>query len=288
MDLSVVSGAGSVISNVLDYSKWIKALLSLSEPISPKGYEELLTSRTIIEKQEPSYFPGTGSYALGWVTGTYQGYEFFWHSGGMEAFGAELIFFPKLKYGVVTLGNTATTSNAVGEKLMWHLIDERLGVKEEERFDWNKKYVISFVLLLHCSRNFRNLDNFKQLEQKVQNASRIFYPSVPDPPIPASLPLESYTGTYFNAGYHNVSIILKNDQLFFNRSEATWKVNADLEHISGDYFMVYVDSMTAPGFIFRDPVPAEFKVGADGVSKAFGILAEIEMGLDSRIWFDRT
>ena len=44
-------------------------------------------------------------------------------------------------YGIVTLANTAVTSNAVEERLMCHLIDEKIGIPEEERFDWNKKYI---------------------------------------------------------------------------------------------------------------------------------------------------
>ena len=154
MDLSVISGAGSVISNVLDYSKWIQALISKSEPISKAGYISLLSSRSIIDAPDSSPWTGTQTYALGWFTGTYKGYEFFTHSGGMEAFGAELIFFPALKYGLVSLGNTATTSNAVEETLIWHLIDEKLGVKEEERFDWNKEvsrppcYIVSPSLMI--------------------------------------------------------------------------------------------------------------------------------------------
>jgi CubicO group peptidase (beta-lactamase class C family) len=140
MNLTIVSGAGSVISNVLDYTKWIKALLSTSGPISKAGYKALLTSRSILDSGEgPSPFTGTQTYALGWFTGSYQGYEFFTHSGGMEAFGAEVIFFPKLQYGIVSLGNTASTSNSVEERLMWHLIDEKLSVPEEDRFDWNKR-----------------------------------------------------------------------------------------------------------------------------------------------------
>lgn len=144
MDLSIVTGAGSVISNVLDYALWIRALLTRSAPISAAGYQSLLTSRSILEKGtpgQPSPFTGPETYALGWFTGTYHGYEFFTHSGGMEAFGAELIFFPDLGdgYGVVSLGNTASTSNAVEERLMWELVDEKIGVPVEKRFDWDKK-----------------------------------------------------------------------------------------------------------------------------------------------------
>ena len=125
------------------------------------------------------------------------------------------------------------------------------------------------------------------MQERYQNASKMFYPSVPDPPIPASLPLQNYTGTYYNPGYHNMTLTLKDDQLFVNRSDHAWKVSVDLEHVSGDHFMAYVDSLTAPGLIFKEAVPAEFKVGGDGVSTSFGILAEPSMGENSRIWFDK-
>jgi hypothetical protein len=125
------------------------------------------------------------------------------------------------------------------------------------------------------------------MEERYRNASKTFYPAVPDPPIPASIPLLNYTGTYYNLGYHNVTLSLKNEKLFVNRSDHVWNVGVDLEHISGDHFMAYVDSLTAPGLIFKEAVPAEFKVGGDGISNSFGIMAEVGMGPDSRIWFDR-
>jgi hypothetical protein len=51
--------------------------------------------------------------------------------------------------------------------------------------------------------------------------------------------------------------------------------------------MAYMDSTTAPGLIFKEATPAEFKVGADGISQVFGINAEPEMGPKGRISFQR-
>jgi hypothetical protein len=68
------------------------------------------------------------SYSLGWITGVYKGYEIFTHSGGMEGFGAEVEFFSALEYGSVSFGRTGVTSNAAEETLMWHLVDNKLGV----------------------------------------------------------------------------------------------------------------------------------------------------------------
>jgi hypothetical protein len=89
MDLTIVSGAGSIISNVLDYSKWLRALLTASGPISPASISELLTPRTLVLEKEP-WLNGPKAYTLGWITGNYRGHEYFEHSGGMEAFGAQV------------------------------------------------------------------------------------------------------------------------------------------------------------------------------------------------------
>ena len=91
MDLNIVSGAGSIVSNVLDYSKWIRAFLTTSGPLSKSDYAALKTPRMLLPtSEEPSPKTGPQSYSLGWFNGVYQGYEYFQHSGGMEAFGAEV------------------------------------------------------------------------------------------------------------------------------------------------------------------------------------------------------
>jgi hypothetical protein len=77
------------------------------------GHRELKTSRTFMQDDPgfPSPFVGPLTYALGWITVVYRGHKFFVHNGGMEAFGAETIFFPTLTYGITLFGNTALTSN---------------------------------------------------------------------------------------------------------------------------------------------------------------------------------
>jgi hypothetical protein len=134
---------------------------------------------------------------------------------------------------------------------------------------------------------YSNFESFKELNEKYQNASKRFYPSVPEPPVPATLPLQNYTGTYNNPGYHNITLSLKDDHLYFDRNDHAWKVSFDLTHVSGDHFLAYMDSLTAPGLIFKTASPAEFRVGGDGISRSLGILIEPSMGLESRIWFDR-
>ena len=120
------------------------------------------------------------------------------------------------------------------------------------------------------------------------NALWKFYPfeSRPNPPLTPTLPLQNYTGTYRHPAYQNITIFLEDNDLHANREDAVWKVRLDIEHVTGDYFMAYIDSITAPGLVFKAAVPAEFRIGSDGVSKSFGIAAEVEMN-GKKIWFER-
>ncbi len=141
MNLTTVSGAGSVISNVIDYTKWLRCLLTSSAPLSPAGHASLKKPRILHDPMPEMPFTGTLAYSLGWNNGVYKGYEFWEHTGGMEAFAAEVIFFPGLGeggYGVVGFGNTAVTSNYVEKALVFKLIDDKIGLAEKERYDWNK------------------------------------------------------------------------------------------------------------------------------------------------------
>lgn len=137
MPLNEVSGAGSVITNVLDYAKWARSLMDKAPPLSSEVHKSIWEPRTLQPINAEGPFTGPVAYALGWTTGVYQGYQFYEHTGGMNAFGAELILFPELKYAVTILGNTAVTSNYAAKKLAFELIDKKLGVPAEKRFDWD-------------------------------------------------------------------------------------------------------------------------------------------------------
>lgn len=66
-----IGGAGAVISNVLDYSKWLRALLKREPPISARGYEALATPRSIADPvsigMQTEHVTGDILYTLGWV-----------------------------------------------------------------------------------------------------------------------------------------------------------------------------------------------------------------------------
>jgi CubicO group peptidase (beta-lactamase class C family) len=136
-DLEIISGAGSVISNVLDYNKWAQALMRKTGPLSEKGHKAIWTPRTLIPEGPP--YTGSRSYSLGWITGVYHGHQFYEHNGGIDAFGTEFILFPDINFSVIMFANTSMTSNLAERVLVFHLIDKKLGIPKEQRYDWTKE-----------------------------------------------------------------------------------------------------------------------------------------------------
>ncbi|KAJ9151255.1 Penicillin-binding protein 4 [Pleurostoma richardsiae] len=281
MPLEEVSGAGSVISNVLDYAAWMRCLIDEAAPIPAEVHRAFRAPR-VFPSEETGAFDTPPGYAFGWVTSSYKGHRLWTHSGGMDAFGAEVYFFPKERFGVVTFANTAVTSNAVGEILTWEIVDDKLGVPEEERGNWSAKWE----------------GHLNQTDTKIKNAVDDLYPQRAKPGLPPALPIEAYVGTYFHPGYLNMTVELADAeararkpqvQLVAERADFTWPVKCEFEHVSGEYWVMYIDLLHAPGLAMKEFAPAQFKIGANGEVTALGIewryIAE-DM-VEGLIWFDR-
>lgn len=138
MPMDIFSGAGAILSSVDDYTKWLQCLINEAEPLSKASHDAFKAPRVFMSSS-PDNYDAPGAYALGWRTSTYRGRREWNHSGGTDAFGAQVNMLPDQKFGVVTFANTAFSSNAVGEILAWKLIDDKMGVPREERKDWEAK-----------------------------------------------------------------------------------------------------------------------------------------------------
>jgi CubicO group peptidase (beta-lactamase class C family) len=127
----VLSGAGAVISNVLDYSKYIRSVMRQSGPLSKEGYAAMLEPRSFCPPMLPQ-LKNQILYTLGWMTSTYQGEFVMFHPGGLEGMTATMILFPDREWGVLVFCNSDGPGR---ETLAWHLIDEMLKVPQEDRID---------------------------------------------------------------------------------------------------------------------------------------------------------
>jgi hypothetical protein len=280
-DMDGTSGAGSNISNVEDYIKWAEAVISKSDVLPKTAWDELLKPRTVSVERVPG--AGPDLYALGWHSGMYKGHQYYEHSGGLDAFGSDLLIFPGLKYASVMMGNVAGSSNFAIQALMWHLVDEKLGISSEERCDWNTK-------------------NKKYIEGGIEEAAtakEYFYPNLPEPIQPCSLPLKAYAGSYHHPGYQTLKIYIDanaeraleeragNPVLFrADRTEVTIPEHMAFEHINKDYFLIRSSWFGDFAAWFPDVNPAEFRLGADGKVSEIGIRWEPRLG-DRKIWLKK-
>ena len=180
LDAQQESGCGAMISNVLDYAKWLRCMMTSSGPLSPAGHHALRSPR-IISTSDPEELTGLRGfevYALGWEMSNYRGEVMVWHTGHLPGFSTVMLFFPRLQWGITMMANSGT-GGAI-QVLLFQMIDDMLGVPEQERFDWAPMMEIQEVILLY----------------KLKNAKHLLFPSAPEgkDSIPHSLPLESYAG----------------------------------------------------------------------------------------------
>jgi len=139
MDIPEASGAGCIISNVLDYAEWLKALTNCSAPLNEKILTEMVTPRAIMAR-ESTPWDGVTNYALGWELNTYKGEIVTMHIGGLIGFGTYLLYLPNRKWGIVLMGNTTpSSSHMVEEVLAMELLDDFLEVASDRRYNFNAK-----------------------------------------------------------------------------------------------------------------------------------------------------
>lgn len=143
-----IAPAGAVISSVMDYTRWISELLHAAKQdkdttssggqhvITPELFRELTTARSMLFEPPMGEHNQHRAYALGWalappVCGI--DHPIISHAGGLNGFGAQLYLLPNDNFGVITLGNTATSSNVVGDTICLNLIGKRLGLHGADR-----------------------------------------------------------------------------------------------------------------------------------------------------------
>jgi CubicO group peptidase (beta-lactamase class C family) len=124
-------GAGMVISNVLDYSRYMRVMMNKTLPISSAGHAALKTARSIAETNMAP-FTGPVYYGLGWYGGVFAGEEVWFHAGQIDGHISKLMMVPSRQFAVVTMLNAASWAQEV---LSFKVLYDYLGVRQEERFD---------------------------------------------------------------------------------------------------------------------------------------------------------
>ena len=277
------SGDGAIISSVMDYSKYLRAMIDKAPPISPSGHAALRTPRSFADPVERIPNTGPTAYALGWELSSYCGETIISHSGAVKGFGTIMVYLPWRKWGFAMMGNTVLTSNAAEQILTFALLDNLLETPPDKKVDW--KSLID--------------NNLEKERHDLETGRERLYPNVPKEPLPLTLPLKQYTGVYSHPGYGTLNLTLAKptEKLPFSKPPAkvlhadlldrTWLAVLDLEHISGEYFLVYISLLKTDGSkSYAGVTKAECRMNGSGKVEELGIAIEEEMGED-KIWFKK-
>jgi CubicO group peptidase (beta-lactamase class C family) len=267
-DFPVVSGAGAIISNVLDYTKWLRCMMAQSAPMSPAAHATLIEPRIHYTQKATNPFPAPHAYALGWRVDNYRGQRVIWHTGSWIGYGSTMMYLPDLQWGLVMMGNTTLTSNFVQTALFMRLLDELLGTPVLERIDWSVKF----------------MQLREQKREDVRNALVRLYPDLPCPIDPPLFPLGAYAGQYRHAGYGDMMFELCGDALVASRLLHEISMVIRMTHATGEFWMARLE------IVNQDPrdheiVRAEFQRTEDGIARRIGL--DLEPALRGQmIWFD--
>lgn len=262
-------GAGSIITSANDYIKWVKAMMNQEPPITTEVYKGLTKPRMFYDPDNDDLDPFTSftAYCVGLETRYYRGYMIVQHDGAISGFGSSHFFLPQQKFGGVVFGNSCTAPELTCI-IAQELIDEALEVPEAERPDWDARYE-------HKTAEEDEKDDVQRLKKRL-------CPDFDGIPQPQKIPLSSYTGEYWNAGYHGMVIETKNDRLFIDASARSTGFYATFEHICGQtHYIAHVEYYFEGG---HDPLIAEFKFENDKVVK-MGL--KLEHDMDGLVWFDK-
>ncbi|KAK6198270.1 lariat debranching enzyme [Pestalotiopsis sp. IQ-011] len=135
-DVSPDEGAGAVVSNVLDYAKYLRVMMDEGAPLSKAGHRELRTSRSFYQPSGPP-FVGPMTYTLGWMSGIFQGEQIWLHSGQVNMFMTWMLMVPSRGFGITVMTNTASKAMTL---VLYRILCDLFDVEENDRFDFAAQY----------------------------------------------------------------------------------------------------------------------------------------------------
>lgn len=128
-------GGGAVVSNVLDYAKYLRVMMAEAGPVSKAGHRELKNPRSFHDFHQ-DMFVGPVTYGLGWMSGVFEGHQVFYHTGTVTPFVTFMVMVPSKSYGLVVMANSYSH---VRELVTYRILYDLFGVEESRRRDFESK-----------------------------------------------------------------------------------------------------------------------------------------------------
>lgn len=119
-------GAGAIISTIDDYAIWVKFLMNENMAFSKSIHDDIKKVR--MTTFNPMFDTVPSGYSLGWYMLMMYNTTAFYHSGATPSAGAEVIWFPEEKLGIVGFANAVGTGNRAIRAVMTKILDDRFHV----------------------------------------------------------------------------------------------------------------------------------------------------------------
>lgn len=250
------NAAGGIWSNLTDMSRWVLMQLnegkygdSLSRKlISAEVHSEMWTPQTIIPVRTVyiPYKTRFASYGLGWNISDVAGYKQVMHTGGLAGIVTQVLLLPELKLGIIVLTNQQASGafTAISNTIK----DSYLNIKTEWVEFSRKKQLRAEAYEKQVNENA-----WKQIREQQQ--------------IKGNIDLHSFTGTYRDEWFGDVTVSLKNDKLWF-RAAKSGKLNGELLPYKGNTLVATWNdrSMNADAYVV-------FSLDKDGRASGFSMEA---------------
>ncbi|EEP80003.1 predicted protein [Uncinocarpus reesii 1704] len=283
-DCPEAQGAGSIITSVNDFIRFLKALINQEGPISKRLYQGLVRMRTFENPNLQWLKPGSSPnmYAAGIEAHFYRGYLVLGHDGCVPGFGSHFFFLPDFKFGCFVAGN-AESGATIGTILRKQLIDAVIGVPKLEHWHRNKKNATqpqSKGDLFVSQRLKPSVKRGLAPQNKAKNGQRHSMDSIE--PQPQEKPLSTYLGTYWHPGYHTLVLQIENDKLFIDATDRSMGFSLTFDHVHGQTkYTAHMSDFLEGGDV---PLDAEFIFEGEKVVK-MGL--SLDQQLKEMIWFER-
>lgn len=223
-DGELAGGAGGVVSNVVDYAKWLNCLINEEKPFSKEAHADIRTPR-IIQRAKPDGFSDVDLYGLGWWRQVIHGEVAYKHAGSTSSYGAETFWFPELKYGLVAFANGEGVSNYAEMIILRRLIQDKLGVPEEKRIDTEK--------ILKDMR--------KKSAEDLDKAEELLFPKKEEKK--PTVEVGELVGDYEDKGFGRLRLVKKEvdgeEMLVASREEILFGYEVRMKWVMGDEWIVY-------------------------------------------------
>jgi CubicO group peptidase (beta-lactamase class C family) len=259
-------GAGCIFSSAGDYAKYIRALIRRDPILSEESHRSLATPRSfdLLDDEKWSIpFKSDELYTLGLSRTSYRGHTLIGHNGAIPGFKAMVCFLPKFDWGLVIFGNS-DTAMYVNDILKFTLLDDILGVRKEDCIDWGAFFA-----------NFQAMDDAEEAEKPEWTNVEIVQP--------LEVSLESIVGSYYNVGYKELVLGMKDDKLVADCSDRCFPYVLTFKHLTGNKFAVEMHGLWE-GRLYAT-IRGELRTESGRVTAVgVGLESDVKGGL---IWFDR-